>query len=268
MQAALKLGQPDPAAGAQIVAGLDRLRAGPAADAGVVLLVQIVVGDVVLVDIVPDVGFAPVDQGRNLHHAVLFIPAQHRCAGARGRLVSPQRGDPGGAAFERLGHGHDFANVTTLVGVAAVELEPVVPLLLGNADVRRDAAEGAAVVALRPFDQGQRLGEEVVGVDVEDVDVRVDTQGNVHQRHAAGAEGGAHREAVAEMLDRPPQDLLGGLRFQLAVQLADRWRLPRINRARFLRESNHSQFLCIFSIHSHCDVLPPLPAHFARMGSL
>ena len=189
METALKLGQPDPTAGAQVVAGLDGLGAGPAADAGVALLVQFVVGDVVGMDVGPDVGFAPVNQGRNLDDAVLVIPAQDRCAGPRRRLVAAQGRYPGGVALQGLGHRHDFADVAAFVRVALIEVEAVIPLLLGEADIGGDAAEGAVVVALGSLYQGQGFGEEVVGVDVEDVYIGVDAHCHVDQRHAASAEG-------------------------------------------------------------------------------
>lgn len=189
MEAALELVEPDPAAGAQVVAGLDGLSAGPAADAGVVPLVQLVVGDVVGMDVGPDVRFGPFYQRSDFDDIVLVVPAQDRCAGPCGRLVAAQGGDPGGAAVQGLAHGDDFADAAALVGVAAVEVRAVGALLFGDAHIGRHAAEGAVVVALGAVDQGDCFGEEVVGVDVEDVNIGVDAHGHVDQGHAAGSEG-------------------------------------------------------------------------------
>src|SRR4030067_1051370 len=57
---------PPPAAGADVFAGLDGAGAGRAADAGEAAVVKGVIGDVVGLDVVPDLLLAPVDKGGDL----------------------------------------------------------------------------------------------------------------------------------------------------------------------------------------------------------
>src|SRR5436190_19802679 len=58
---------PPPAAGAVGLAGLDRPRARRAPDRGVALVVQLVVGDVELADVLPDLVLRPLGQWVQLH---------------------------------------------------------------------------------------------------------------------------------------------------------------------------------------------------------
>ena len=75
MQSALGLGEAAPAAGAVVFSRIHRAGARPAADAGVALIVQGIVGDVVVGDELPDHLLRPVRERTDLHQAELFIPA-------------------------------------------------------------------------------------------------------------------------------------------------------------------------------------------------
>src|SRR5215218_5076593 len=68
-------------AGPTAVAPGARLRAGCAAYRGVSAIVQIVVRDVVLGDVAPDVLVGPGRQWRDLPEAVLLVPAELRRVG-------------------------------------------------------------------------------------------------------------------------------------------------------------------------------------------
>src|SRR5271165_5297778 len=81
VQAALGLGESRPASRARIFSRPDGARAMRAADAGIVLVVQWVVGYVVIVDVAPHLLRSPVDHGINLHEAVLCIPFNSARAG-------------------------------------------------------------------------------------------------------------------------------------------------------------------------------------------
>src|SRR3569623_358563 len=65
---------PPPAAGADVFAVGDGLRAGCAADAGIELIVQFVVRHIEVADIRPDVGIAPLDERIEFLQAVARVP--------------------------------------------------------------------------------------------------------------------------------------------------------------------------------------------------
>ena len=96
VQSALRLACAAPTARPFILAEHHCTRAGPAANAGVALVVKRVVGDVFVGDPLPDVLLGPVGQRTDLHQAELLVPAdaaeqfvdgRHGCARTR-RAVS------------------------------------------------------------------------------------------------------------------------------------------------------------------------------------
>src|SRR3954454_7456740 len=95
MQPALGLGAPAPAAGAFVLAERDGPRAGPAADAGISLVVQRVIRHVVLGDEAPHLLLRPVRQGTDFHEAEFFVPANDRDMRSIGTLVAADRAGPG-----------------------------------------------------------------------------------------------------------------------------------------------------------------------------
>ena len=78
VQAAFFFDQAGPAAGALVVAGGNGARAGPAADAGITLIMQGIVGDVVIGDQLPDFLLRPVGQGTDFHQTEFLVPADDR----------------------------------------------------------------------------------------------------------------------------------------------------------------------------------------------
>src|SRR5439155_6292991 len=83
---------PPPAAGADVLAGLDRARAGRAADTRVALVVEAVVGHVMLLDVVPDVVVRPLDERVELQDAVPLVPLHRLRVRAGHRLVTAEAG--------------------------------------------------------------------------------------------------------------------------------------------------------------------------------
>src|SRR4051794_37058893 len=71
-------------AGPPALAGVARTGARLAADRGVALIVERVVGQIVLEDVVPHVALGPIGQRSGLPEAVLGVPAQPRGVGALG----------------------------------------------------------------------------------------------------------------------------------------------------------------------------------------
>src|SRR5438874_2644859 len=100
VDAALDLVEALPAAAARILAGGDGLRAVRAADARVVLVVELVVGDVVVEDVLPHLRLSPRGERVHLHQPELLVPLDDVGISACGRLVAADAADPRRLAFE------------------------------------------------------------------------------------------------------------------------------------------------------------------------
>src|SRR5690242_8393371 len=103
VDAALGFGEPGPAAGAQILAGAGLARARTAANAGVALVEQRVVGHLVGVDVAPHIALGPVGQRVDLQQVMARAPLNQLGAGAGGRLVAADAADPGAVGPQRIG---------------------------------------------------------------------------------------------------------------------------------------------------------------------
>ena len=101
-------------------------------------------------------------------------------------------------------------------------------LVLGNRLLRRHPAQGTAIAFLGALDQVEGFGEEVARVHVEDVYVRVDAQGDVHQCHTTGPKGGADGKSRAKIGDGPGQNILGGGAFKATAQAGEKGVLPGV----------------------------------------
>ena len=174
VDAALGLGVAGPAA----VAPRARLRAVRAADRGVALVVQRVVRHVVLDDVAPHVGLAPVGERVRLPQPVLGVPRQLGGGRARRRLVAPQTGDPRVHALERAVEGVDLADRAAGVGIALPQLVAVQRGLPRDARPLEDL-DLDPVAVLDPLPGVVGLGEQDVRVEREDAGVRGDAQEEV-----------------------------------------------------------------------------------------
>ena len=151
VQPALDLVGPRPAA----LAAAAGLGAGRAADRGVALVVQRVVGQVALVDALPEVALGPVGERVVLPHRALVVELDELRVGARGGLLAADAGDPGVGALQRALERRDLG-----VAAAVRRARPRQAGIRGvlDLDVHAEALlEGAPRL--------QRLGEEHAGVD-------------------------------------------------------------------------------------------------------
>src|ERR671931_1807125 len=121
MQAALDLVGLRPAAFAG-AAGPGAVRA---ADRGVAAIVELVVGDVVLDDVAPDVLLGPVRQRVGLPELVLLVPLELRGPRSHRRLLAAKPGDPAVDVRKRLVHRRDLADAAAGVLIAVPELVAV-----------------------------------------------------------------------------------------------------------------------------------------------
>src|SRR5439155_10483223 len=94
-------GEPGPAPGPGILAGLHRTGAVGAADTRIVLVVERIVGDLVQLDVGPDVLGRPPGERVELDQSELQVPFDQLGVRARGRLLASDAGDPGPIAVQR-----------------------------------------------------------------------------------------------------------------------------------------------------------------------
>ena len=114
----------------------------------------------------------------------------------RGQLVAAQPGHPRLPAGEGLRHGDDLAGGAARVGV----VQPAVV----RRDVGLDDPQVQVVAATHRLDVPERLGEVVLGVEEDDLEVGRDLRREVDE-HAVLERGGEHEpvpEAIGGPLDR------------------------------------------------------------------
>ena len=110
---------PPPAAGADVLAGLDGARAGLATDGWEALGVQRIDGDGVLFDVALEMLEGPIGDRVDLDEVVLGVPGGERHLGALGRLIAAQARDPPGSSGERPVQGQHLADVAA--GLAGLD---------------------------------------------------------------------------------------------------------------------------------------------------
>src|SRR5918994_4263295 len=136
VQSALGLLEPGPAARPGVLADGRLPGAVGAADRRVALVVQRVVGDVVLVDVGPDLLLRPIGEWVQLPEPEAPVPAELRRPSARLGVRAANAGDPQIDGGEGGAHRLDLADSAARIGVSSPELVPVEARLL----LERDAA--------------------------------------------------------------------------------------------------------------------------------
>src|SRR6202163_2336845 len=126
MQAALCLLAAAPPARAWILARHHRAGARHAANAGIVPIVERIVGHVMLAHVRLYVVERPAHERVDLDEAEAAVPGGDRRAGALGRLVAPDRCNPGVVSRQRRAQGQHLSLLAAAIGVAAPELGPLV----------------------------------------------------------------------------------------------------------------------------------------------
>src|SRR5262249_37552277 len=147
VDAALGFGEPGPAACPQVLAGASAARAGLAADAGVALIKQRVVGYLVSVDIAPHVALGPIGQRVDFQEVVARAPLHQLGSGAGGGLVAADSADPGAVGTQRISQRSHLANAAAAVGVALVQAGALLDLLLRQRQDRLASLDRHAIAA-------------------------------------------------------------------------------------------------------------------------
>ena len=164
---------PPPATGAEVFADGDRARARRAADAREEAVVERVVRDVVHVEVVPDVGPAPVGERAELAAAGV-VGRLELDLGALARLLAAQARDPRRAAGEHAAERLDLAHRAARLPQLDALPHRVLAVAADEGDhrlVHRAIALDANVVALADVvDQQQRLAVQHAGVERGDGD--------------------------------------------------------------------------------------------------
>ena len=204
MQPAFFLVEAGPAARSRVLAVGDGPGAGPAADRGVPLRAQRMLGQGPVLGVAGHVGFGPGRDRVDLDHAAPDVVADHGGPHPGGGLVAAQPGHPGGAPGKRLGHRDDLAGHAAAVGVVH---PPVVGLDLGL-----DDPQVQVVAAPDRVDEPQRLGEVVLGVEEDHLDVGDDLGGEVEEHAVLERRG--EDEPVAEPVGGPLDRRGGRLAFE------------------------------------------------------
>src|SRR5258706_13783814 len=106
-----------PAPGARVFALGHRACARPAADAGVTLIVQWVVGQVISADIIPDLLVRPAGQRVQFYQTISLVPFHQAGVPAGFRLVAADGGNPGVLRGKELAQRLDLTNLAAQVGV-------------------------------------------------------------------------------------------------------------------------------------------------------
>ena len=202
---------PPPATGADILAGLHGARARRAADARVVLVVQLVVGHLVGAQIDPHLALAPVGQRAELDEVVGLVVSLGLQAAARRRLGFAQAGDPGLLAGQHTLQRLDLAGVAA--GLARLDrvVEAVDALpgdrLRQQIVARIDNLDAATIAGFGGGDQGMGLLRQAAGIEREDADIESLAEDHVGQHHVFGAEAvGKHRrcEVTGDVAQQTP----------------------------------------------------------------
>src|SRR5687768_10441857 len=227
MDSALGLALPRPPAGALVLALAHRARAGPASDALVAAVEQLVVGHAVAGHIAPRVLARPARERVDLHvgFAVLVIIALEDLDRAAAlRLIAPQARDPGVEPSDRALRRLHLADRAALVRIRLVELEAVPLLLLRDREQGPEDRQLDAVLGDEPLLERLRLLEEIVGVDREDGDIGANAHGHIDERAPFDAERGGDGD-LGVGLEGEAQDGLRTRGLELGALCAQRIRI-------------------------------------------
>ncbi|KAH8712769.1 hypothetical protein HC256_005943 [Beauveria bassiana] len=201
VNAALGLGLALPAASALVLAVLDGNGRVPVADGLVALVEEGVVGDVVCLDVIVDLGKGPGGERADLDDAALLVELDDGDGAAGGALGAAAAVENGGdiEGVVRPLQGLDLDNVVVHVAGGVVELFAIRGLELR----RRVGAVGledvdgyVGVAGLDALDQVVRLVKVVQGVEEDEVDgagaraLGLDLGQHVHGDEAGQAKGG------------------------------------------------------------------------------
>src|SRR5579864_150582 len=253
VQTAFSLSESRPAAGASVLSRLHRPSAMSAANAGVVEIVQRVVGNVVLQRVVPDHLARPIGQWANLNQVELRVPvhlehprtfasliaANGRNPGIEGRQLSPQR--------------LDLAQIAALVGIARPKPRPMFAFLFFRCEVGVQTLDLDAVLLFDAVHQVVGFGEKKLRVSSEDLHTGIDAPRDIGQHHAFNAHARGQGNIFPIGRECPGQNL---------------FRLPAFGKnLHAFQIGSHSAFSVVSGITAEYWVLNLLSCSVSRLRS-
>src|SRR6188508_1970242 len=194
---ALQLVRAGPAACPFLLVGRDGPGAGDAADRTISGLVQRVVGNLVHLDVGPDLLLVPVGERVELPDTVALRPLELRGLGAARRLIAPDARDPGVVGLEGGQQRLDLPDVTAAIGVALPEIRPLLAMLLRNGQHRR-GTELEPVALDEAVARLVRLAEEELRVELDHGQVEPELGDHVHEHRRLLLPRAREAELVAE----------------------------------------------------------------------
>ncbi len=220
VQAALSFGRAAPATGTFV--GFPQAngpRARPAADAGVTLVVERVVRNVLGENPFPDVAFGHIRQRTDFYEIEFLVPTHDRRLRAVSALIAADATHPRMLAFGRAAQDFDLAVEAALIRIGFIKWPAVEGFVFGNGKFGLEHVDLDAILRGNAVAQIERLLELVAGVEIEDISFRRDL-GEHREDHAAfGSERRGHGQVRGESLMSPCDDFLGRGRFQPRARL-------------------------------------------------
>ncbi len=130
MNATFRLGIARPAAGTWVFTGFHGLCTGPATNAGVTVIMQRIIGEVMGVDMFPHLVACPRGKRIELDHLVGIVPFHKPGIRTEGRLIAADTGDPGVVIGQELTLRNYLTDVATRIWVTLPQLIAVPKSLL------------------------------------------------------------------------------------------------------------------------------------------
>ncbi len=240
MQAALFLLVllPPPAAGALALAGLERARAGRAADGEKAHGVQLIDGHAERLGRGDDALARVIGERIELDELALDIELDEIDALARLRLIGAQPGHPGGDAGEQARERLHLAHMAAGLAILDRAIETI-DAMLGDEfrerqSLRIDRVNAPRVAGLRLLPQRDRLLEETAGVDGHDIDLEALREDRMGDELILYAEAGREDHAAGNDLAGEPQTMI---EIERGEPRRERFDDPRLHATPFRRRS-------------------------------
>ncbi len=186
VQSALGLAEVLPPTRARIVSRKDGRGAMRAADAGIIAVVQGVIGHFMKLEVHPDFFTAPSGQGIHFDQVEFPIPFDEPRVGSRRSLVAPDPRDPCRIVCKDAGEWLELPQFTALVRLAGPKCRPVLHGLLIRRHQRfhlNDLRRLQVIMRNNAIANIHRFRKEKIRIQIKKRRSRVEAMHHVYQRH-------------------------------------------------------------------------------------
>ena len=160
-------------------------------------------------DRIPDLGFRPVGQRRNLHDVELVVPANDRGGRTVRTLVAADAAHPRIKPREDATDDGDLPVAAAAAGIGLVQRAAMRPFVFLHRRFRPLERHIDAIPASDAVAEFERLVELVAGVEIEDERFRGDGCQPVNDQTTLRAKRRGHRQSLSISLHSPRDDLRG-----------------------------------------------------------